>query len=545
MSAIDAFSLRYRARVGSRQFDRELFLHDYGLLETEYRRLEEHAGSLSALHGREEQRLRAQAWRAVEGSNARHVARDLLRKARERLSDVYGQARRIHPRDLHRFATQIVEQDVSWLFDRATNADETGPRRPERFDAIAEEDADTGRFELACNVVVFDYVEAFFELLPSDEQLEFSRDLNHRLNTSGSPWFFQLGRWRRDDWPRERDGPFDMILFSLRERMEEERRRELNRVLRADVSGSDEEAVYAEIQDRVEHVEERSHETSKAVGLAAELLFNADRLLNSDLLSPSVRHDAAVGEARAALDLCLTHFSGAAYGPFVDVERMKEERRASLLGFRPDKPRATLSDQRLKSHEAAAVRIRQIGHALADGARGLKKDERESLLLRAPLAEFMLRLVLFGVEAKVQDVDEDLDGRNDVKVEIKREVAAYSLASSADHGPPVGARGFSHHAPGVRLPLNLKKPETARLAVETLAKLCLYATGARVVDEFAPPGTMDPMTGPVHPRAGDMERRRRLMQAVGWVFALLGISASLAATFFLGALFGPGWLGGL
>jgi hypothetical protein len=545
MSTIDVFSLRYRARVGSRQFDRELYLHDYSSLETEYRRLEEAAGSLSALHGREEQRLREQAWRAVESANGRHVARDLLRKARERLSDVYGQARRIHPRDLHRFATLIVEQDVAWLFDRATNAEQTGPKRPSRLDSAAAEDAEVGRFDLACNVVVFDYIEAFFELLPSDEQLEFSRDLNHRLNTSGSPWFFQLGRWRRDDWPRERDGQFDMILFSLRERMEEERRRELNRVMKADVSSSGEDDVYAEIQDRVDDVEERSHETSKAVGLAAELLFNADRLLNSDLLSPSVRHEAAVGEARAALDLCLTHFSGAAYGPFVDVERAKDERRANLLGFRAEKPRATVSEQRLKSHEAAAVRIRQIGHALAEGGRGLKAEERKRLLLRAPLAEFMLRLALFGVETRVEETDEDLDGRNDVKVEIKKEVAAYSYAAQGDHSLPLSAKGFTHHAPAVKLPLNLKKPETARLAVETLAKLCLYATGARVVDEFAQPGSFDPMTGPSHPRAGDMDRQRRRLQMLAWFGALIGVALSLGSAFLLGALVGPGVIGGL
>ena len=44
-----------------------------------------------------------------------------------------------------------------------------------------------------------------FDLLPGEEQLEFSRDLNQRLQRGESRWYFQLGRWRRDDWPRERE----------------------------------------------------------------------------------------------------------------------------------------------------------------------------------------------------------------------------------------------------------------------------------------------------------------------------------------------------
>ncbi len=545
MSAIDVFSLRYRARIGSRQFDRELFLHDYPVVETEYRRVDETSGFLFELHFREEQRLREQAWRTVENANGRHVARDLLRKARALLADLYGQSRRIHPRDLHRFATQIIEHDVAWLFRRAEPG-QAGPRIPEPFSEYedSKRHPERERFILASNVVVFDFIEAFFDLLPSDEQLEFSRDLNHRLNSSGSPWFFQLGRWRRDDWPRERDGQFDMILFSLRERVEEERQRERNRAQQADVAAQDADGAYEEIGERLEHIEERSQETSRAVELAAELLFNADRLLNSDLLSPSVRHEAAVGEARAALDLCLQHFSGAAYGPFIDVERARDDRRGGLFG-RTEKPRVTVSDQRLTSHEAAAVRIRQIGQALSEGGHGIKGEERRRLLMRAPLAEFMLRLTLFGVEANVQDVDEDFDGRNDVKVEIKKEVAAYSAASAGDGSLHLGAKGFSHHAGGVKLPLSLKRPETARLAVETLAKLCLYATGARVTDEFAQPGSFDPMTGPVHPRAGDMERQRRRAQLLMGVFLLMLTAASLGSAFLLGALFGPGVLPGL
>lgn len=505
MSAMDVFSLRYLARIGCGQFDADLHLHDYkGVREQAERRSEPEAEILNA-HVTEEKRLRDQVATAIETANARRTVKDLPRKASERLSDVYAQTRR---GDL----AAIAKDGLRWVFDGSVSAPSEAP--------IFER-----RWSKTVNVIAFDFVEAFFDHLPPDEQLEFSRDLNHRLHTGGSPWFFQLGRWRRDDWPRERDSTFDQILHALKLRADDARERSVNVAWNGRETEELSEAEAQSIREKVEAEEARAKAAYEALERAANRLWNADRLLSSDLLSPGLRHDAAVKSARAALDLCLQHFEGGGRGPFIKVKAPREERRRGFGFHKPRKDDAPASLTAVQSPLASAIRIKQLGQALTGGAPHLDKETREAMLSRAPLAEMLLRLALIGVS------DEEDGG--------EREVKLYSRATAGGETGPLHLPGPRLNHGAATLPLKLEDEQTARLAVDTLAKLCLYATGSAAPGEETIASGLDPlMLGP-HPRARDAMRARRLARLGAGAVLMLVVLAALGAAFSLGAVFGP------
>ena len=487
MSVPELFTQRYQARIESGElFAEDLYLHDYhALAENASERLWPEAEAQNA-HISEEGALRVQVWRAIDAANGPHKVKDLLRRARRRMADSYLQARQpllgARPTDL----TRICDAEFDWLFG---------------LDGVAPDEAPflRSKWALAANLLVFDFVEVFFDLLPTDEQLDFSRDLNTRLQRGASRWYFQLGRWRRDDWPRDRDAPFDLILHSLKRQAEAALERRENAGAAADAPVP---------------VEFDAEAASQSLETAARALWQADRLLSSDLLSDKVRHNAAVRAARAAFDACLSSFGGVVRGPFVRGKPPRETRRG--FGLRLKKTGEAEKDA-LKGVEeplAAAIRLKRLSEALADGAHGVSREERLKLLERVNLAELLVRLALFGLPTDKSD-PEEADAE---------EVRRYSRLTATEAQPVAAGKRLNHGAGTVHLLLEDKA--TARLAVDLMARLCQFATGAAtstLSEGDALAGL--PEIARAHPRQADLARQRLLGRlALGAGLALGGLA---------------------
>lgn len=423
MSLSELFSQRYMARVGCGElFADDLHLHDRRTVreKNEAVHLAEPEAVLS--HVEAERALRVQLSKTIAAANAKRVTKDLPRRARQVMADAYLQA------NLGDWSIVVEEQGFENLF---TTEGAITDRKPLAGD----------KWSLQANLFVFDFVEAFFDLLPSEEQLEFSRDLNQRLQRGTSRWYFQLGRWRRDDWPRERDSQFDQILYSLKKQADLALEAHHNRLLE-----NDGDTVQAKIEAKA---------ASESLMSAARALWEADRLLASDLLSDKVRHGAAVRSARQALDHCLSHFRGMVTGPFVKAKPPKDGSGARSVSKHVNDP------------QGAALRLRALADGLLNGHQALDRQTRIAMLERANLAEFMARLVLFGLpEGEAGDVE---DAESD---EIRR----YSKLARGRRSLTVFERRFSHG--DAALPLELTDEAAARLAVDTLARLCQFSTGA-------------------------------------------------------------------
>lgn len=424
MSLSELFSQRYMARVGCGElFADDLHLHDRRTVreKNEAVHLAEPEAVLS--HVEAERALRVQINKTISSANAKRVTKDLPRRARQIMADAYLQA------NLGSWSMVMEEPGFENLF---STQGEISDREPLAGD----------KWSLQANLFVFDFVEAFFDLLPSEEQLEFSRDLNQRLQRGASRWYFQLGRWRRDDWPRERDSQFDQILYSLKKQSDLALEAHHNRLLE-----NDGDTVQAEIEAKA---------ASDSLMAAARSLWEADRLLASDLLSDKVRHGAAVRSARLALDHCLTHFRGMVTGPFVKAKPPKDGARS---GARPVSPH-------VNDPQGAALRLRAMADGLLNGHQALDRETRLAMLERANLAEFMTRLVLFGLpEGEAGDVEE---AEGDEIRRYSRLARGRSLS--------VYERRYAHGE--AALSLELTDEAAARLAVDTLARLCQFSTGA-------------------------------------------------------------------
>jgi len=425
MSLSELFSQRYMARVGCGElFADDLHLHDRKAVREKNDAVHLAEAEAHLSHVEAELALRVQLNKAIASANAKRVTKDLPRRARQIMADAYLQA------NLSSWSTVIEEAGFENLF---SSDGKVTPREP-----LAGE-----KWSLQANLFVFDFVEAFFDLLPNEEQLEFSRDLNQRLQRGASRWYFQLGRWRREDWPRERDSQFDQILYSLKKQADLALEAHHNRLLE-----SDGDTVQAEIDAKA---------ASESLMAAARSLWEADRLLASDLLSDKVRHGAAVRSARQALDHCLSHFRGMVTGPFVKAKAPKD-------GSKRNSPSVS---KHVNDPQGAALRLRALADGLLNGHQALDRETRLAMLERANLAEFMTRLVLFGLpEGEAGDI-EDAEGD-----EIRR----YSKLSRSRRPLTIYERRYSHA--DAALPLELTDEAAARLAVDTLARLCQFSTGA-------------------------------------------------------------------
>lgn len=488
MSVIDVFSRRYYARLHCGLFDDDLHLHDYTRLQEQAERIRETPPEIENRHIDEELKLRQQVRVAWEAANENRKVRDLPRRARETLADVYLQ--NSDP------LVDLARADIDWIWGVEGQAPQFGPVQGQKFG-------------FAARVFIFDFIEAFFDLLPSDEQLEFSRDLNSRLQQGASRWYFQLGRWLRDDWPRERDGQFDHILFGLRRQANIAALRHVNAAEEFD--GDD-----AQYDDRVQEAQFQAAQAAEALRDAAYNLWTADRLLNSDLMAAKVRHKEAIKLARAAFDSCVAYFGGPVMGPFVKPKAPQVI--ASFFGSREldeeEVEQASAKMTGVLRPEAAALRLKQLGEHLLSHE---NSEERAILLRRVPMAEFFARLIIFGPS--------------------KKEVSQYSLATRAHLG--VNGQGLSHG--DGRVELDVEDANTARLAVDMLAQLCLFSTGGDGEDDEA-----QKVSGPdlftvdhMHPRAADFERERKWQAIRHWTLASIGVITIFVA----GALLGAGLAG--
>lgn len=494
MSVQELFSQRYRARIESGElFADDLYLHDYRLLSGEAQeRLWDDAERLRK-HVSAEGALRNQVWRVVIGVNEQLKIKDILRRAQRRLGDAYLQSRIPFLNARPGLLTEVCEKDISWAFEADGQAPQEAP-------------FSSSKWTLPTNLLVFDFVEIFFDLLPNDVQLDFSRELNTRLQRGASRWYFQLGRWRRDDWPRDRDGQFDLILYSLKKQAEAALER------RENSGGVGDDGLPADFNPE---------QASEALETAARALWQADRLLTSDLLSDKVRHNAAVRAARSALDACLSSFGGVVRGPFVKAKPARDVRQGGLWGRRRTKSESNSSSVKpsqlrgVQEPAAAGLRIRRLGEALTYDLQHLPKDEREMLLERVNLAEFLMRLALFGLPSEKSD-PEEADAE---------EVRRYSkLTATRDGAAGFGGRRYNHGTGTVHLYLEDKA--TARLAVDLMARLCQYATGAATTH----PGDMEgsgglPSFSRQHPRQRDHYNAQLRSRIVVTILAgVLGVS---------------------
>jgi len=498
MSLTELFSQRYQARVGCGElFEDDLHLHDRRALREKNAAVHLTDEDAYDTHVTHELALRVQINKAINTANDRRTVKDLPRKARQMMADAYLQANRAD------WSAFMDAPGFENLFQKEGTISERPPLKADKFTPDA-------------NLLIFDYVEAFFDLLPSEEQLEFSRDLNQRLQRGASRWYFQLGRWRRDDWPRERDSQFDLILVSLKKQADLALEAHENRALKADGQAA-------------EQVD--SDAASQALMSAARSLWEADRLLASDLLSGKVRHGAAVRAARQALDQCLTHFRGMVRGPFIRPKPPKDVPRSGFLPLnRAEKPASKTALKGVEEPVAAGLRLKQLGHWLAyGGAAGVSKEDRLAVLERANLAEFMARLILFGLpETEAGDVEEaEAD-----------EVRRYSRLTNPPQPVVMGGRRFSHGQGA--LPLELSDEATARLAVDVLARLCQFSTGAASATGepgFSP--DRDPMVpGIDHPRQADTANARRIQMLIQTLLVVLGVSALVGVGVLLGLVLG-------
>jgi len=505
VSIAELFTQRYRARIESGGlFDEDLHLHRYRELnEDAAERLWSDAETENH-HVSEEGALRAQVARAIANANEKHTVKDLPRRARQRMADAYLQSREPFRGARPTLLTQICETGLDWIFKAEGRAPDEAP-----FEG--------SKWSVAANLLLFDFVEVFFDLLPSDDQLDFSRDLNTRLQRGASRWYFQLGRWRRDDWPRDRDDQFDLILYSLNRQADAALERRRN----AGAASGD------VVSDTVEFDPEAA---SRSLQTAARALWQADRLLTSDLLSDKVRHSAAVRAARMAFDSCLSSFGGVIRGPFVRGKPPREAKRGPF-GRRLSRTSAKDEKSALKGVEepmAAAIRIQRLGEALVKGAEGLSREDRLKLLERANLAEFLMRLALIDLPSDKAD-PEDAESE-----EVRRYSRLTSAPGAGPAGAPLAGKRLNHGAGTVHLQLEDKA--TARLAVDLLARLCQFSTGAASSHGGgADPASLLTESAFAHPRQLDHQREKvigRILLAAG---ALLGGAALFAAGLLIGS----------
>jgi len=501
VSLSELFSLRYRARVGSGElFAADLHLHDRRALEEKAKALNFTEAETTNASVDAEMALRIQLAKTISAANDKRKIKDLPRRARQTMADAYLQANRAH------WSAAAEDPGFDNLFHAPGEVFDRDPLYGEKWSVTA-------------NLLVFDFVEAFFDLLPGEEQLEFSRDLNQRLQRGESRWYFQLGRWRRDDWPRERDSQFDQILFSLKSQADQALTAQDNKIR----NGESLEAGKTLDPQKV----------SQSLSEAARSLWEADRLLDSDLLSKKVRHGAAVRAARHALDECLTHFRGKLDGPFVKAKPPKGKnpgRGLPRIGA-PSADKSALKG--VSDGLAAAIRIEMIGKWLAHGGPDALKSQRLNALDRASLAEMLMRLVLFGLP--------ETESPDDIEEAEAEEIRSYSKITGVRKTPSKNGKLLNHGEGS--LMLNVDDEASARLAVDVLARLCQFATGSAGAVRDA---TEMRASQPLHRDLDPLEDFPRRAEPAFWLVAtnwliMGGAGAALMGLGFVFGLLAAGW----
>ncbi|MFN3834871.1 MAG: hypothetical protein ACK4NO_03110 [Glycocaulis sp.] len=487
---MDVFSRRFQYRIGSGLYDKQLQLHDFEAVE---RFLKQRRGEIGSVTANEqvtrELVLRHQVRVAVTQSLGGRGSGSLPDGPRVALADLYEQVG-------NPLAGIVRRPGLDWLMP---------PTTPDASHVIQPPDGEpigSDRFAMWSCVLLMDYVEMHYAALADSVKTEFARDLNSRLANGRSPWMLVMGRWRREGWPSDRDTPFDAVLHSLWSETDEALRRQLNARLGEDYVVGEESTALAPLPPdadaRRSGIQERLRD-------AASKLATADRLLDADPALTDEGYRKAVNVARKAFDICAETFRGSILGPFV---KYKSGRRPVPGRARPGSEStgpATSSRTRELSPEAAAWRLRKLSEYMMSGhdiARTLPGGaDRKAMLERAPLAEFLARLVLMG------------PGESEAE-EYARIV-----------GAPRGAR----------YELLVEDEVVARMVVDLMARLGVYAAGADKPDLRAD-GARARVAGFVDFRVREAQRAEMMRKVSQWAARVLILAGAMALSFYAGIM---------
>ncbi|KPP81300.1 MAG: hypothetical protein HLUCCA04_09935 [Oceanicaulis sp. HLUCCA04] len=488
---MDVFSRRFQYRIGSGLYDKQLQLHDF---EAVGRFLKQRRGEIGSVTANEqvtrELVLRHQVRVAVTQSLGGRGAGTLPDGPRMALADLYEQVG-------NPLASVIKRPSLDWLMPPAT-PDATQSIQPPNGEPVCAD-----RFAMWSCVLLMDYVEMHYAALADSVKTEFARDLNSRLANGRSPWMLVMGRWRREGWPADRDSPFDAVLHSLWSETDEALRRQLNARLGEDYVVGDESTALAPLPA---DAEERRKEIQDKLRQAAHELATADRLLDTDPALTDEGYRKAVNVARKAFDICADTFRGSILGPFVKYKpgRGPASGRSRQAGDGP--PALTPAQASQLSPEAAAWRLRKLGdYMLGQGVLGRTPSaaiDRKDMLERAPLAEFLARLVLMG--------------------RIDSEAEEYARIVGAPRG--------------ARFELLVEDEVVARMVVDLMARLGVYAAGADKPDLRASAARTPAAAGFVDFRVREAQRAEMMRRISLWVVRGLILAGGMAVSFYAGVM---------
>ena len=485
---MDVFSRRFQYRIGSGLYDEQLQLHDYDAVERFLNQRRGEIGSVKANeHVTRELVLRHQVLVAVTQSLGGRGAGSLPDGPRLSLADLYEQVG-------NPLAGVIRRPSLDWLMP---------PTTPDASQSIQPPDGEpigADRFAMWSCVLLMDYVEMHYAALADSVKTEFARDLNSRLANGRSPWMLVMGRWRREAWPADRDNPFDTVLHSLWSETDEALRRQLNARLGENYVVGEESTALAPLPPGADARREDIREKLKK---AASKLATADRLLVTDPALTEAGYRKAVDVARAAFDICAEAFSGSILGPFIKYKsgrRLVSGRTGGGAG-----PAHTHVHTRELSPEAAAWRLRKLSEYMISGhdmPRALPgAADRKAMLERAPLAEFLARLVLMGP----------------------------SESEAEEYARIVGAPR------GAKYELLVEDEIVARMVVDLMARLGVYAAGADKPDLRAD-GASARLAGFVDFRVREAQRAEMMRKVSRWAVRGLIFGGAMALSFYAGIM---------
>lgn len=487
---MDVFSRRFQYRIGSGLYDEQLQLHDYDAVERFLNQRRGEIGSVKANeHVTRELVLRHQVRVAVTQSLGGRGAGSLPDGPRLALADLYEQVG-------NPLAGVIRRPSLDWLMP---------PTTPDASQSIQPPDGEpigADRFAMWSCVLLMDYVETHYAALADSVKTEFARDLNSRLANGRSPWMLVMGRWRRDSWPSDRDNPFDTVLHSLWSETDEALRRQLNARLGENYVVGEESTALAPLPPGADA---RREEIRDKLKKAASKLATADRLLVTDPALTEAGYRKAVDVARAAFDICAEAFRGSILGPFV---KYKSGRRPIPARIRPGdavEQTHSASHARELSPEAAAWRLRKLSEYMVSGhdlPRALPGAvDRRVMLERAPLAEFLARLVLMGP----------------------------SETEAEEYARIVGAPR------GAKYELLVEDEIVARMVVDLMARLGVYAAGADKPDLRVDSASAR-VAGFVDFRVREAQRAEMMRRVSQWAVRILALGGAMALSFYAGIM---------
>ncbi len=399
---MDVFSRRYRYRIGSGLYDSQLYLHDHEKVAEEAQHRRDPEADREREHASQELSLRHQVRVAITQSMGGRGAGTLPEGPRAELADLYAQVR-------NPLAPLVKQETLNWLMPVLPLGGQS-IIVPEPLSAvISKDEPHSSRLAMWACVVLMDYVEVHYQTLGAGAKTEFSRDLNTRLFNGGSPWSFDLGRWMRPGWPRERDSGFDRIVHALWSESDTALARRVNEVLGPDYQPGQPQGPDGELA----RVEASNEQIKPALKQAANDLAHAERLLLTDPKLEHEGHTKAIAAARSAFDQCAASYPGSVGRPFMRYK--PPPGRHSRFSAPPRTARSRLENPRgpggrgpgprrvaptfispSEGSRAAQRLLRLTEFATGDTLvrAGGSAATRDTILKRMPFAEFLVRLVV-------------------------------------------------------------------------------------------------------------------------------------------------------